>query len=140
MAAAEQPIVVIGCVQKEADYRQAHNQGRGGAAGTGAGVGDEFVLINVSLATQGLKPESAATAENAYALTGSNEEKVKDYVGKRVQITGKVKPAEKSATASPSGATAGKPATGAAPSGQDQDLRELEVISVAGAPGTCTPQ
>ncbi len=32
---AEQQITIVGCVQKESDYRQAQNKGRGGPAGTG---------------------------------------------------------------------------------------------------------
>ena len=42
-------VTVVGCIQREADYRQAHEQGRGGAMGTGMGAGNEFVLINASM-------------------------------------------------------------------------------------------
>ena len=136
---AEQQITIVGCVQKESDYRQAQNKGRGGPAGTGVSTGDEFVLTNASMATQGLKSE-AAPADSAFELTGANEEKVKDFVGKRVQITGKLKAAEVGAAGRPTGgATAGTPPSGVDVASKDLKLRELEVVSVAAATGTCTP-
>ncbi len=126
-------------VQKESDYRQAQNKGRGGPGGTGVSTGDEFVLTNASMATQGLKSDAAA-ADTAFELTGANEEKVKDFVGKRVQITGKLKAAEVGAAGRPTGgATAGTPPSGVDVASKDLKLRELEVVSVAPATGTCTP-
>ena len=87
-----QQVTIVGCAeQKESDYRQAQNKGRWWAGPAPASAtGDEFVLTNASMATQGLKSEAAA-ADTAFELTGANEEKVKDFVGKRVQITGKLK-------------------------------------------------
>ena len=41
-------ITVTGCIQREADYRQAQDAGKGGAAGTGVGAGNEFILSNAS--------------------------------------------------------------------------------------------
>src|SRR5712691_146762 len=38
---------ILGCVQWEKDYRKERNEGRGGALGTGLGVGNEFVLTMV---------------------------------------------------------------------------------------------
>ena len=35
------PITLIGCVQREADYRRANDSGRGGVAATGLGRGNE---------------------------------------------------------------------------------------------------
>jgi hypothetical protein len=135
----EQQITLVGCVQKESDYRAAHDKGRGGPVGTGVGTGDEFVLINASAATQGLKPEGTA-ADTAYELTGSGEGKAKDFVGKRVQITGKLKAAEAGAAGRPTGgATAGAPPSGVDVASKDLKLRELGVISVSAASGTCTP-
>ena len=137
-AAQGDQITLVGCIQKESDYRAAHDKGRGGA-GTGIGTGDEFVLTNASAATQGLKSEASA-ADTAYELTGSGEEKAKDFVGKRVQITGKLKAAETGAAGRPTGgATAGTPPSGVDVASKDLKLRELEVISVTAASGTCTP-
>jgi hypothetical protein len=136
---AEQQITLVGCIQKESDYRAAQDKGRGGAAGTGAGTGDEFILTNASMATQGLKSEATA-ADTAYELTGSGEGKAKDFIGKRVQITGKLKAAEVGAAGRPTGgATAGAPPSGVDVASKDLKLRELEVTSVSAATGTCTP-
>jgi hypothetical protein len=135
----DQQVTLVGCVQPEADYRKAQDKGRGGAAGTGVGAGNEFVLTNASMGKQGLNPGTPADA--AYELTGANEEKVKEFVGKRVEITGKLKPAEVTPSGAPTGgATAGAPPRGVDVASKDLQLRELEVISVAPATGTCPAQ
>ena len=135
-----QQVKLIGCIQREADYRQARDKGKGGVAGTGIGVADEFVLTNASMATQGLKSD-AGPVDPAYELTGANEAKAKDFVGKRVEISGTLKPAETSATGKPTGgATAGPPPTGLDVTSKDLQLRELEVMTVtASTTGTCMP-
>jgi len=136
-----QQVTLVGCVQREADYRKAQDKGRGGVAGTGIGVEDEFVLTSASMATQGLKPE-ATVPDTTFELTGENEEKAKEFVGKRVEIMGKLKPAEVGAAGTPTGgATAGRPPSGVDVASKDLKLRELEVISVtASATGSCAPQ
>ena len=88
-----QQVTIVGCVQREADYRRARDAGKGGAAGTGIGVGNEFVLINASMATGAAAPGAAgqptgtsgvSTAMSAYELTGPNEGQLASHVGKRV--------------------------------------------------------
>jgi hypothetical protein len=133
---AEQ-VTLLGCVQNESDYRRAQDKSRGGVAGTGVGVGNEFILANASMAKQGLNP-ATPTADAAYELTGPNEGKVKEFVGKRVEITGTLKAAETSASGKPTGgATAGPPPSGIDVTSKDLKLRELEVTSVKAATGTC---
>jgi hypothetical protein len=133
---AEQ-VTLLGCIQNESDYRRAQDKSRGGVAGTGIGAGNEFILANASMAKQGLNP-AASPADTAYELTGPNEGKVKEFVGKRVEITGTLKAAETSASGKPTGgATAGKPPTGVDVTSQDLKLREVEVASVKAATGTC---
>jgi hypothetical protein len=76
----------------------------------------------------------------AYELSGSNEGQLSQYVGRRVQITGKLKAAEIDAAGRPTGgATAGQPPAGVDVTSKDLKLRELEVTSVKEATGTCTP-
>jgi hypothetical protein len=129
-SAPGQQVTVTGCVQRETDYRRAHDAGRGGVAGTGVGAGNEFVLVNAS--TTG----SAAAA--AYELTGANESKAGQYVGRRVEISGKVKAAEVGPSGKPTGgATAGKPPEGVDVGGKDLKLRELEITTIREATGTC---
>jgi hypothetical protein len=48
----DQQVTLVGCIQREADYRKAHQGGRGGTLGTGFGAGNEFVLINASAGTE----------------------------------------------------------------------------------------
>jgi hypothetical protein len=139
-----QSVKVVGCIQSEADYRKARNLGRGGTAGTGVGVGNEFVLIDPRTASAGASPSTGAAtgttgaAAQPYKLTGVNEGKASEFVGKRVEITGTLKPDTGRVT------PARKPRVdGPAPqinvfAGEDLKLRELEVTSVRETAGTCS--
>jgi hypothetical protein len=143
--AGEQQITVTGCVQREADYRQAREAGRGGVAGTGVGAGNEFVLTDASpsagaRAGEAASPTGTTGAARAYELTGPNEGEAGKFVGRRVEITGKLKAAETSAGGQPTGgATAGQPPRGVDVASKDLQLRELEITSVKEATGTCPP-
>lgn len=133
-------VTITGCVQSESDYRKANNLGSGGAAGTGVGAGNEFVLINASISsaavgTTGATGAPAGTA--AFELTGSKESDVAAFVGKRVEIVGKLKGAEMGAAGPTGGATAGKPPTGVDVTSKDLKLREVEITSVKETAGTC---
>jgi hypothetical protein len=141
---AGQTVVVMGCIQGEANFRKARNLGRGGTAGTGVGVGNEFILIDTKIASAGAPTatgtETATTgaAAQPFKLTGTNESKVSQLLGKRVEITGTLKPAETAGAAPTRGPTAG----GTPPkidvfAGEDLKLRELEVTSVREATGSC---
>ena len=134
--APEQQVTIVGCVQKEDDYRRARNLGKGGAVGTGVGSSNEFVLINASIAPPAAAPagttgtpEPAGT--DAFELTGRNESQAQTFVGKRVEITGKLKAAETAAAGTTGGTTE------AVPGSRDLKLRELEVMSVKETTGTC---
>jgi len=140
------PITVTGCVQREADYRKAHDAGRGGAAGTGVGVGNEFILSDASASPSskaGAEPSSptgttGSMSATAYELTGPNEGQVAAFIGRRVEITGMLKAAEVSAAGQPTGgATAGQPPAGVDATSKDLRLREIEVSSVKETSGTC---
>ena len=136
-------ITVTGCIQREADYRQAKDAGKGGVAGSGVGAGNEFILSNASMAAAPAGEPATAVgtsgaAASAYELTGSNEGQAAEFVGKRVEITGKLKAAETSASGKPTGgATAGQPPSGVDATSKDLQLRELEVTSVKEATGAC---
>ena len=139
-------ITVTGCVQREADYRKMRDAGKGGVAGTGVGAGNEFILSDASASSStkaGSEPSSptgtaGASSAAAYELTGPNEGKVGEFVGKRVEITGMLKAAEVSAGGQPTGgASAGQPPAGVDATSKDLRLRELEVSSVKETTGTC---
>ena len=123
----ETPISLVGCVQREADYRRAHDLGRG----------NEYVLINASrMDSSGTaQPASAncspdATAE-AYELTGSREPDLERFVGQVVHINGMLKEADIE-TVGTTGA-ASSPEGGFEPLGQDLRLFEVEITSVQAA-------
>lgn len=158
-------IMVAGCVQRETDYRRAHSKGKGGAVGTGVGADNEYVLVAASIvpaagAATPTTPQEAtgttgAAGTDAYEMTGPNESQLAQYVGKRVEITGKVKSVQAGSgigvSAGVSGGTTGTgTATGTATgsvrtgggvdiTGQDLKLKELEISSVREIPGTCAP-
>jgi hypothetical protein len=148
--AATDQITVTGCIQREEDYRKAHDAGRGGVVGTGVGAGNEFVLIEASASAATAAPRSpepaptgttgSAMSSMSYELSGPNEGQVGQYVNHRVEITGKLKAAETDAAGQPTGGvTAGKPPTGVDVVSKDLRLRELEVTSVRESAGTCSP-
>ena len=49
----ETPISVMGCVQRETDYRRENNSEKGGFLGFGGGLEDEYVLVNASPSAAG---------------------------------------------------------------------------------------
>ena len=132
-------VTLVGCVQTEDEYRKANNLAKGGAVGTGVGSGNEFILVNASISA----PAETATgtsggAMSAFEISGDKEGDLKAFVGKRVEITGKLKAAEKSATGAPTGgATAGAPPAGVDVTSQDLKLREVDIASVKESTGTC---
>jgi hypothetical protein len=140
MDASAEQVTLTGCVQSEADFRRAKGMAKGGPASSGVGVGNEFVIIDASksssasgAATPADAPAgtSGAAAGNAFEATGSGEGDLKQYVGKRVEITGKIKRAERSAAGAPTG--------GVDPAGQDLQLQEIDIASVKPAAGECKP-
>lgn len=143
--AGDREVTITGCVTREADYRKMKDEGRGGVAGTGVGAGNEYVLTQASAASTGeatAEPSPTGTTGGtmAYELTGPSEGQLSQYVGRRVQITGKLKAAETDAAGRPTGgATAGQPPSGVDVTSKDMKLREFEVTSVKEATGTCTP-
>jgi hypothetical protein len=133
-----QQATITGCLQREEDYRRAHNLGRGGAAGTSVGVANEFVLVAGGEATTGTAGSTAAASgAQAFELTGANESQGSQFVGKRVEVVGRIKPAEMGPTGTTGGATAGSPPTGVDIMSPDLKLRELEVTSYRETSGSC---
>jgi hypothetical protein len=141
---AGQTVTLVGCIQAEADYRRAGNLGRGGAGGTGVGVGNELVLIDAKI-TDGARPAAGAAtgtttgaAGQDYKLTGANEGKAVQFRGKRVEITGTLKPSEPASPAATRRATSGAPPPEIDVfAGEDLKLPELQVTSVRATAGTC---
>ncbi|HUR34435.1 MAG TPA: hypothetical protein VM032_11620 [Vicinamibacterales bacterium] len=149
---ADQSMTITGCVMSEADYRKAHDAGKGGVVGTGVGVGNEFILAEAgpapapgSSAARDAQPTgtSGTTASGAmtYELTGSNEGQASRFVGRRVEVMGHVKGADVSAAGTPTGGpTAGRPPAGVDVASKDLQLPEFEVASIREVPGSCSTQ
>jgi hypothetical protein len=139
MDAAAEQVTLIGCVQNEADFRRAKGMDKGGPAGSGVGVGNEFVIVDASKSSSASGAATPADAPagttgaagEAFEATGSGEGDLKQYIGKRVEITGKIKRAERSATGAPTG--------GMDPAGKDLQLQEIDIASVKPATGECKP-
>ena len=84
-------LTVIGCVELERDYRARKDAGRGGALGSGVGVGNEFVLTDARLVTGRRRGGAAATAEapaTDYSLTGRRERDLLRAVGRQIEVVG----------------------------------------------------
>jgi hypothetical protein len=89
------PISVVGCIQRETDYRRQNGSGKGGFLGFGGGLGDEYVLVNASRGVEGAFGDcTTATGGDAYELTGPAEDDLEPFVGQRVAISGIRKEAE----------------------------------------------
>jgi hypothetical protein len=122
-----QPVTLIGCVQKESDYRKAHNIKKGGGLNMGIGDGDEYMLINAARVSGGVPSvttvgDCTGGSGEAIELTGPKEEQFKNFVGKRVEVSGTQKRARIDAS--------GRPTGGSAPGGGELKLFEVEVASV----------
>ena len=116
------PISVVGCIQREVDYRRQNDSGRGGFLGFGGGLGDEYVLVNAGPGPSAPAGDcTTATGGEAYELTGSHEEDLEPFIGQRVAISGIRKEAEVDAAT-------GRP-TGGRQAGDDLKLFEVEVES-----------
>lgn len=120
--ADETPITVVGCLQRESDYRRQNDSGKGGLLGTGLGRGNEYVLVDsAGDCSMPLNPGAAA-----YELTGDGEPDLEALVGRRVEISGMLKEADLTAD--------GRAEGGFDPIGQDLRLREVNVSSFREVP------
>jgi hypothetical protein len=122
LKAEAMPIALAGCIQRETEYRQQNNSGKGGFLGFGGGLGDEYVLVNASRGVDGAFGDcTAATGGDAYELTGSAEDDLEPFVGQRVAITGTRKEAKIDVET-------GRP-TGGRQAGDDLRLFEVDLAS-----------
>jgi hypothetical protein len=136
----ESPITLIGCIQREVDYRRTHALGRGGVAARGLGRGNEYALITAFRAEYVLIDASHARSEGAtanidcsfqstaevYELTGDREHDLAPFVGRVVQISGMLKEVDVEPVGT-SGQTA--PTGGFDPLEQDLQLHAVNVTS-----------
>jgi len=96
----EDIVTVLGCVQKESAYREQQKDGKGGAANTGLGVANEFMLRSAkTVNAETLKPiDNAGSNIDSYSLTGKLEGDVQPTVGQQIAVTGYVEKANSDGT------------------------------------------
>jgi len=56
---ADQQVTVMGRIQREADYRRSTGASPGGAANTGVGAGNEFILANAMMSPASSSAQAA---------------------------------------------------------------------------------
>jgi len=82
-------ITLIGCVQREAAYRQAEHAAKGGPLHSGLGQGNEFVLTDARPIPAGKSAVGTSGGSGrAFMLTGKIEKGFADAVGRQVEVVG----------------------------------------------------
>jgi len=144
------PVTAIGCLQGEREYRRQHESSK--FAGTGHGLGNEYMLINAvvggpDLQVDPISQQEAATncivaggAGVAIELKGSGEPTLTGMIGKRVVIHGLLLHADDDVVGT-SGSYNLAPGTRGwfDPLRHDNKLREVEVQSFSLVPVAAPP-
>ena len=139
------PITAIGCLQSEREYRRQHESSK--FAGTGHGLGNEYMLINAVIGGPDLQVEPITEQEAAtnciaaggsgiaLELKGSAEDTLTGMVGRRVVIRGMLLHADDDVVGT-SGQYNLQPGTRGwfDPLRHDNKLREIEVQSFSLVP------
>lgn len=95
---------IVGCVERESDYRKSLGQDKGGAAGSGVGQGNEYILRYTKSVPDGavskrtVASTTKGTHEEIYSVTGKSEAELKAEVGREVEVTGYVEVANSGGT------------------------------------------
>jgi len=92
------PVIAVGCLQSEREYRRQNESSK--FAGTGHGLGNEYMLINAVVGGSDLQVEPISAQEaatnclaaggsgQAFELKGHAEDTLTGMIGKRVVIHG----------------------------------------------------
>jgi hypothetical protein len=137
--AEERQITLVGCVMRESEFRDMYGPGQSGPRGAGIGGRNEYMLVDAHEVTPGgtnpgvtpvasgaACPPAATTFPTSYELTGSREDEISQFLGRRVEVSG----IQKEANARPVG-TSGvlQPTGGFDPLGHELHLFEVEIES-----------
>jgi hypothetical protein len=128
------PATLVGCIMRERDYREQVGPGTGGWLNTGAGVGNEYILVNAVPGPINEQTAAEANCENlsggrTYELKGPAERKrnLEAFVGHRIEVSGRLENAKVDLTVGTSGdIVAGEP-TGGPINPRRRDLRLFEM-------------
>lgn len=138
-ATAQQSTTTLtGCL-----YREDQIPDRKPNAAERAGVLEDYILADASVAGTPMKPGStpgatgttgtAPSSGNMYKVEGPSDEKLKGLVGKKVEVIGRIDP-----EGGP-GATPGAPRPDRGPGPDQINLPEFSVSSIREISGTCPP-
>jgi LPXTG-motif cell wall-anchored protein len=142
----EMAVTAVGCLQGEREYRRQQHDSK--FAGTGKGLGNEYMLINAVIAgpsfqVQPITEQEAATncltsggAGDTIELKGSAEPDLAGMVGRRVVIHGMLLHTKHDVPVGTSGTYTPGPTGGGwfNPLGHDLKLREISVESFSLVP------
>ena len=134
------PITLVGCIQREKDYRRQHD-----IDGGLWGQGDEYVMIDAragSVSALSQSEADCATLGNgrAFELSGDAEDDLAPFVGRRVEISGMLKDADTETVVGTSGTVETRPTGGLNLTGGDLKLFEVNVESFRELPIAAEPQ
>jgi hypothetical protein len=141
------PVTAVGCLQGEREYRRQHESSK--FAGTGYGLGNEYMLIDAviggpSLQIEPITEQEAATdcattsggSGQAIELKGHAEPELAGMLGRRVVIRGMLLHTEHDVSVGTSGTYTPAPTDGGwfNPLRHDNKLREISVESFSLVP------
>jgi hypothetical protein len=128
------PVTLVGCIMKESDYRAAHDLGSGGFLNTGAGSSNEYILTDavpgpVNHLTPAEADCSTKVGGKTFELKGGAERKrnLEVFVGRRIEVSGRMKPIQTSVEVGTSGEVIATTPTGGPVNPRNRDLRLFEV-------------
>lgn len=137
-------VTAVGCLQSEREYRHQNHSSK--FAGTGPGLGNEYVLIDAVIGgpEMAISPSSEQESVNclaargngqAFELTGAGEDGLAALVGRRVVVHGMLKHAKHdTGPVGTSGTFTPEPTNGGSILGSDLKIREINVESASLAP------
>lgn len=128
------PATLVGCIMRESDYRELNTGHNGGWLNTGAGVSNEYILVNAVPGPINEQTAAEANCENVtggrtYELKGPAERKrnLEAFVGHRIEVSGRIENAKTNVAVGTSGElVAGEP-TGGPVNPRKRDLRLFEM-------------
>jgi len=89
------PVTLVGCIMRESDWREADGRTSGGWLNTGAGVGNEYMLLNAVPGPVDHQTAAQANCENmsggqTIELKGKGERRrnFESFVGHRIEVSG----------------------------------------------------